>query len=170
MAYLNYTASTTQLNKDLGIILEMVMDNVSDMLLKDFLQHLDATVYSKPPAKSTYHRYKEDGGFYSGWLIDKFDKYTRTLMFDGNRLKSPQDDMVNSQITHSGNHDTGDIRDIIAHVLNDADWNKDMSINGGAYYLRNSDDGYWDTYIDNIDKKIEKWLDKEFKKYGISRR
>ena len=159
MAYLNYTASTTQLNKDLGIILEMVMDNVSDMLLKDFLQHLDATVYSKPPAKSTYHRYKEDGGFYSGWLIDKFDKYTRTLIFDGNRLKSPQDDMVNSQITHSGNHDTGDIRGVIAHVLNDADWNKDMSINGGAYYLRNSDDGYWDTYIDNIDKKIVRYAD-----------
>ena len=74
MATFNYTSNAGQLQKELNQILETVLDNVSDTLLKDFLQHLDATVYSKPPAKSTYQRYKEDGGSYGGWLIDKFDK------------------------------------------------------------------------------------------------
>ena len=49
MASINYVASTTQLNKELSDILEKVIDAVSETLLKDFRQHLDATIYDAPP-------------------------------------------------------------------------------------------------------------------------
>ena len=49
MASFNYIADTTQLNKKLTNILEIVINNVSNTLLKDFQEHLDATIYDAPP-------------------------------------------------------------------------------------------------------------------------
>ena len=54
-------------------------------------------------------------------------------------------------------------------ILNDVTFNDLYSYAGGAHYLENND-GYWNTYLAGIDDKIEKWLNDEFKKYGIVRR
>ena len=84
MASINYVASTTQLNKELSDILEKVVDAVSETLLKDFRQHLDATIYAAP--KGDYVRNRENGGFYAGWEIKKDQSsalkgYIRRLAF-----------------------------------------------------------------------------------------
>ena len=57
-------------------------------------------------------------------------------------------------------------------ILNSWISNNEYSYNYGANYLANdySADGYWDSYLKDIDNKIEKWLNDEFKKYGITRR
>ena len=75
-------------------------------------------------------------------------------------------------MAHAGNGE--DIRDIMDSILNVSWFNTEYSYDGGARYLKDGSfgagHGYWDTYLATIDEKIEKWLDKEFKKYGISRR
>lgn len=163
----NYICNSSELNKTLSSILEEVINSVSEKMLEDFRGHLDATIYSAPTG--SYERYYDRGGFYSGWDIDKSDKYIRQLFFDGNKLISPQNDARNSQMSHGG-REGEDIRDMIAAVLNDARYNDWYSYNGGAKYLTEVGNGYWDTYLATIDEKIEKWLNKEFSKYGISRR
>ena len=54
-------------------------------------------------------------------------------------------------------------------ILNSIEANDIYSYAGGANYLEGNR-GYWDSYLCDIDKKIEEWLDIEFKKYGIGRR
>ena len=64
MASINYVTSTIQLNKELSIILERVVDAVSESLIKNIKHHLDATIYAAP--KGDYVRNREDGGFSAG--------------------------------------------------------------------------------------------------------
>ena len=175
MASINYVASTTQLNKELSDILEKVIDAVSETLLKDFRQHLDATIYAAP--KGDYVRNRENGGFYAGWEIKKDQSsalkgYIRRLAFDGGKLVAPSE--INGW-AHGGNwggSPGGDQRGKMPWILNYADINEQYSYAGGAYYIRGGGqyDGYWDDYMYDIDEKIEKWLNDEFKKYGIARR
>lgn len=167
MATLNYFTGAEQLQKELVLILEDVIGKVTETLLDDFQKHLLGTVYAPP--EGDYHRYFKNGGFYDGWCIHYFDKYTRGLVFNSSKLIAPSEDMLNSQKTHGGIGGE-DIRDIMAVVLNDARYNAYYSYNGGARYFATFGNGYWDAYLCDIDKKIEEWLDIEFKKYGIGRR
>jgi len=153
-------------------VIEEVIEAVSNDLLNDFLKHIDETIYAAKPGE--YERYYKDGGFYSGWKIsDEQDKqigdYVKALVFDGSRLIAPQNDMRNSQMSHGG-HDGGDVRNLMAMILNNAYDNLMYSYNGGALYLAElSSQGYWDSYVIDLDKKIVKWFDKELGKYGIKR-
>ena len=175
MASINYVASTTQLNKELSDILEKVIDAVSETLLKDFRQHLDATIYAAP--KGDYVRNRENGGFYAGWEIKEDQSsalkgYIRRLAFDGSKLVAPSDSNGWAHGGHWGGSPGGDQRGKMSWILNGLTSNDYYSYNGGAKYLadgRNSI-GYWDSYLSDIDNKIKKWLDDEFKKYGIVRR
>lgn len=169
MATFNYTSNAGQLQKELNHILETVLDNVSKMLLDDFQRHLRDTIYAA--SEGEYHRYFEQGGFYSGWYIDYMEKYVRALGFDGRRLIAPSADNENSQMSHGGN-DGKDYRNDMVWILNNLTSNDYYSYNGGANYLAEggTSTGYWTSYLNGIDEKITKWLDKEFKKYGISRR
>ena len=171
MASINYVASTTQLNKELSDILEKVIDAVSETLLKDFRQHLDATIYSTP--KGDYVRNRENGGFYAGWEIKEDQSsalkgYIRRLAFDGGNLVAPS---IDNGLAHGGIGGR-DIRGYMSWILNDLTNNDYYSYNGGAKYLADGGNsiGYWDSYLKDIDNKIEKWLNDEFKKYGITRR
>ena len=153
-------------------VIEEVIEAVSNDLLNDFLKHIDETIYAAKPGE--YERYYKDGGFYSGWKIsDEQDKqigdYVKALVFDGSRLIAPQNDMRNSQMSHGG-HDGSDVRNLMAMILNNAYDNLMYSYNGGALYLAGlSSQGYWDSYVIDLDKKIVKWFDKELGKYGIKR-
>lgn len=153
-------------------VIEEVIEAVSNDLLNDFLKHIDETIYAAKPGE--YERYYKDGGFYSGWKIsDEQDKqigdYVKALVFDGSRLIAPQNDMRNSQMSHGG-HDGSDVRNLMAMILNNAYDNLMYSYNGGALYLAElSSQGYWDSYVIDLDKKIIKWFDKELGKYGIKR-
>lgn len=153
-------------------VIEEVIEAVSNDLLNDFLKHIDETIYAAKPGE--YERYYKDGGFYSGWKIsDEQDKqigdYVKALVFDGSRLIAPQNDMRNSQMSHGG-HDGSDVRNLMAMILNNAYDNLMYSYNGGALYLAElSSQGYWDSYVVDLDKKIVKWFDKELGKYGIKR-
>lgn len=153
-------------------VIEEVIEAVSNDLLNDFLKHIDETIYAAKPGE--YERYYKDGGFYSGWKIsDEQNKqigdYVKALVFDGSRLIAPQNDMRNSQMSHGG-HDGGDVRNLMAMILNNAYDNLMYSYNGGALYLAElSSQGYWDSYVIDLDKKIVKWFDKELGKYGIKR-
>ena len=175
MASINYVASTTQLNKELSDILEKVIDAVSETLLKDFRQHLDATIYAAP--KGDYVRNRENGGFYAGWEIKEDQSsalkgYIRRLAFDGSKLVAPSESNGWAHGGDWGGSPGGDQRGKMPWILNDLTSNDYYSYNGGAKYLadgRNSI-GYWDSYLKDIDNKIEKWLNDEFKKYGITRR
>ena len=175
MASINYVASTTQLNNELSDILEKVIDAVSETLLKDFRQHLDATIYAAP--KGDYVRNRENGGFYAGWEIKKDQSsalkgYIRRLAFDGSKLVAPSESNGWAHGGDWGGSPGGDQRGKMAWILNDLTRNDYYSYNGGAKYLaddRNSI-GYWSSYLSDIDNKIKKWLDDEFKKYGIARR
>ena len=176
MASFNYIADTTQLNRELSNILEIVINNVSNTLLKDFQEHLDATIYDAPPGEK-YKRNREDGGFYSGWEIRENQSsalkgYIRTLAFDGEKLVAPSE---SNGWAHGGNWGGalgGDQRGRMYWILNDITSNDYYSYNRGAKYLADgvSSIGYWDSYLKDIDNKIEKWLNDEFKKYGITRR
>ena len=176
MANFNYIADTTQLNKELSNILETVINNVSNTLLQDFQGHLDATIYAAPPGEQ-YERNRKNGGFYSGWEIRENQSsalagYVRTLAFDGSKLVTPSD---NNGWAHGGNwggFPSGDFRNDMVWILNSWISNNEYSYNYGANYLANNygADGYWDSYLKDIDNKIEKWLNEEFKKYGITRR
>lgn len=175
MANINYVASTTQLNKELSDILEKVIDAVSETLLKDFRQHLDATIYAAP--KGDYVRNRENGGFYAGWEIKKDQSsalkgYIRRLAFDGSKLVAPSGDNGWAHGGNWGGNPSGDQRGNMSWILNDLTNNDYYSYNGGAKYLADSGNsiGYWDSYLKDIDNKIEKWLNDEFKKYGITRR
>ena len=175
MASINYVASTTQLNKELSDILEKVIDAVSETLLKDFRQHLDATIYAAP--KGDYVRNRENGGFYAGWEIKKDQSsalkgYIRRLAFNGSKLVAPSDDNGWAHGGDWGGSPGGDQRGKMSWILNDLTSNDYYSYNGGAKYLADGGNsiGYWDSYLKDIDNKIEKWLNDEFKKYGITRR
>lgn len=175
MASINYVASTTQLNKELSDILEKVIDAVSETLLKDFRQNLDATIYAAP--KGDYVRNRENGGFYAGWEIKEDQSsalkgYIRRLAFDGSKLVAPSESNGWAHGGDWGGSPGGDQRGKMSWILNDLTSNDYYSYNGGAKYLadgRNSI-GYWDSYLKDIDNKIEKWLNDEFRKYGITRR
>ena len=176
MASFNYIADTTQLNKELSNILEIVINNVSNTLLKDFQEHLDATIYAAPPGEK-YKRNREDGGFYSGWEIRENQSsalkgYIRTLAFDGGKLVAPSESNGWAHGGKWGGSPSGDFRNDMVWILNSWISNNEYSYNYGANYLANdySADGYWDSYLKDIDNKIEKWLNDEFKKYGITRR
>ena len=175
MANINYVASTTQLNKELSDILEKVIDAVSETLLKDFRQHLDATIYAAP--KGDYVRNRENGGFYAGWEIKEDQSsalkgYIRRLAFDGGKLVAPSDDNGWAHGGKWGGSPGGDQRGKMPWILNYSNINEQYSYAGGAYYIRGGGqyEGYWDDYMYDIDEKIEKWLNDEFKKYGITRR
>lgn len=175
MASINYVASTTQLNKELSDILEKVIDAVSETLLKDFRQHLDATIYAAP--KGDYVRNRENGGFYAGWEIKKDQSsalkgYIRRLAFDGGKLVAPSESNGWAHGGKWGSSPGGDQRGKMPWILNYSDINEQYSYAGGAHYIRGGGqyDGYWDDYMYDIDEKIEKWLNDEFKKYGIVRR
>ena len=166
MATLNYFTGAEQLQKELVLILEDVIGKVTETLLGDFQKHLLGTVYAAP--KGNYHRYFDEGGFYDGWCIHYFDRYTRGLVFKGNKLVAPNEDMFNSQMSHGGSGGR-DRRGDMPWILNSIEANDIYSYAGGANYLEGNR-GYWDSYLCDIDKKIEEWLDIEFKKYGIGRR
>ena len=175
MASINYVTSTIQLNKELSNILERVVDAVSESLLKDFRHHLDATIYAAP--KGDYVRNREDGGFYAGWEIKKDQSsalkgYIRRLAFDGGNLVAPSESNGWAHGGKWGGSPGGDQRGKMPWILNYSDINEQYSYAGGAYYIRGGGqyDGYWDDYMYDIDEKIEKWLNDEFKKYGIARR
>ena len=175
MASINYVASTTQLNKELSDILEKVIDAVSETLLKDFRQHLDATIYSAP--KGDYVRNRENGGFYAGWEIKEDQSsalkgYIRRLAFDGGKLVAPSESNGWAHGGKWGGSPGGDQRGKMPWILNYSNINEQYSYAGGAYYIRGGGqyEGYWDDYMYDIDEKIEKWLNDEFKKYGITRR
>lgn len=172
MSSINYIANSNQLNKELETILMNVVDAVCNTLLKDFQQHLNATIYAAPTGID-YKRNKENGGFYSGWKIKEQQKsaisgYIKGLVFDGGLLKAPS---YNNGLAHGG-VDGRDIRGYMAEILNDITSNDIYSYAGGAKYLSDGSNnvGYWTSYLSEIDKKIESWLDLEFKKYGIVRR
>ena len=176
MASINYVANTTQLNKELSKILETVVDNVSNTLLKDFQKHLDSTIYAASPGEK-YKRNKADGGFYAGWEIKEDQSsalkgYIRRLAFDGSKLVAPSDDNGWAHGGNWGGSPSGDFRNDMAWILNSWISNNEYSYHYGANYLANdyNADGYWDSYLKDIDNKIEKWLNDEFKKYGITRR
>lgn len=173
MASINYFADAAQLEKQISNILEDVIDAVAKNLLRDFRQHLDETIYSPRPTlpyevKNPYKRLRENGGFYSGWDIAKTRKLIRKLCFDENKLAAPSYD---NGLAHGGRNEDGDIRSYIAEVLNSLEMNADESYWDGAYYLSEygGSIGYWDSYLIDIDDKVEKWLDDEFKKYGATR-
>ena len=175
MANINYVASTTQLNKELSDILEKVIDAVSETLLKDFRQHLDATIYAAP--KGDYVRNRENGGFYAGWEIKEDQSsalkgYIRRLAFDGGKLVAPSESNGWAHGGKWGGSPGGDQRGKMPWILNYSNINEKYSYAGGAYYIRGGGqyEGYWDDYMYDIDEKIEKWLNDEFKKYGITRR
>lgn len=175
MANINYVASTTQLNKELSDILEKVIDAVSETLLKDFRQHLDATIYAAP--KGDYVRNRENGGFYAGWEIKEDQSsalkgYIRRLAFDGGKLVAPSESNGWAHGGKWGGSPGGDQRGKMPWILNYSNINEQYSYAGGAYYIRGGGqyEGYWDDYMYDIDEKIEKWLNDEFKKYGITRR
>lgn len=176
MASFNYIADTTQLNKELSNILETVINNVSNTLLKDFQGHLDSTIYAAPPGEQ-YERNRANGGFYSGWEIREnqssaLSGYVRTLAFDGGKLVAPSESNGWAHGGNWGGSPSGDFRNDMVWILNSWISNNEYSYNYGANYLANdySADGYWDSYLKDIDNKIEKWLNDEFKKYGITRR
>lgn len=176
MASFNYIADTAQLNKELSNILEVVINNVSNTLLKDFQGHLDSTIYAAPPGEQ-YERNRANGGFYSGWEIREnqssaLSGYVRTLAFDGSKLVAPSDDNGWAHGGNWGGSPSGDFRNDMVWILNSWISNNEYSYHYGANYLANdySADGYWDSYLKDIDNKIEKWLNDEFKKYGITRR
>ena len=164
--------NSIEIEKYFNQVIKKVVEAVSRKLLDDFLKHIDETIYAAKPGE--YERYYKDGGFYSGWKIsDEQDKqigdYVKALVFDGSRLIAPQNDMRNSQMSHGG-HDGGDVRNLMAMILNNAYDNLMYSYNGGALYLAElSSQGYWDSYVIDLDKKIVKWFDKELGKYGIKR-
>lgn len=153
-------------------VIKEAVEAVSEKLLKDFLKHLDDTIYAVNPGE--YERYYNNGGFYAGWKIDdtqnkKIGDYVKALVFDGSRLVAPQNDMKNSQMSHGGSDGT-DVRNLMAMILNSAYDNLMYSYNGGALYLKElNSPGYWDTYVIDLDKKIIKWFDEELKQYGIQR-
>ena len=114
------------------------------------------------------------GGFYAGWEIKKDQSsalkgYIRRLAFDGGNLVAPSDYNGWAHGGNWGGSPGGDQRGKMYWILNDIQSNNDYSYAGGAKYLENND-GYWNTYLANIDDKIDKWLNDEFKKYGIVRR
>lgn len=155
-------------------VIEEVIEAVSNDLLNDFLKHLDETVYGVEPGE--YVRYYKDRGFYSGWKISEENNkqigdYVKALIFDGSRLIAPQNDMINSQRSHGDGESGLDLRNMMMDILNDYNKNrsKEYSYNKGALYLQHNTQGYWDSYIINLDKKIYKWFDKELGKYGIKR-
>lgn len=173
MASFNYIADTTQLNKELSNILETVINNVSNTLLKDFQIHLDSTIYAASPGEQ-YERNRANGGFYSGWEIKEnqssvLSGYVRTLAFDGGKLVAPSESNGWAHGGNWGGSPGGDQRGKMPWILNDIQANGIYSYAGGANYLYGNQ-GYWDSYLKDIDNKIEKWLNDEFKKYGISRR
>lgn len=169
MATIDYISNANQLNKELQIILDNVINIVANNLLNDFQEHLEKTIYAAPSGEY-YKRYHKKGGFYSGWGIDATKQYIRTLYFDGSKLVSPGQDTLNGQSAHKGNASTSDVRDMMAGILNDYYLNSFYSENGGATYFKTeSGKGYWTSYLESIDEKINKWLDDEFKKYGIVR-
>ena len=175
MANINYVASTTQLNKELSDILETVIDAVYETLLKDFRQHLEETIYAAQ--KGDYVRNRENGGFYAGWEIKEDQSsalkgYIRRLAFDGGKLVAPSESNGWAHGGKWGGSPGGDQRGKMPWILNYSNINEQYSYAGGAYYIRGGGqyDGYWDDYMYDIDEKIEKWLNDEFKKYGITRR
>lgn len=173
MATINYIVNTQQLDKELENVLAKVIDAVADRLLKDFRQHLDATVYGVPPGEK-YQRNRENGGFYSGWEIKEDQSsalkgYIRRLAFDGGNLVAPSADNGWAHGGNWGGSPGGDQRGKMYWILNDITSNDTYSYAGGARYLHSTSTGYWDSYLDTIDKKIKEWLDEEFKKYGATR-
>ena len=164
--------NSTEMESYFNKVIEEVIEAVSKDLLDDFLKHLDNTIYKAKPGE--YSRYYNDGGFYSGWTISeeinkKIGDYVRSLIFDGNRLIAPQNDMINSQMSHGGN-DGSDIRNIMPMVLNNIMDNDFYSYNGGALYLSElNNEGYWDSYTKDLDRKVNKWFNQELNKYGIKR-
>lgn len=168
MAVLNYITDKKSLEKTLSNILEKVIDNVANKLLEDFREHLDETIYSA--SKGTYQRLYDKGGFYSGWTIKKEQKsaikgYIKSLGFQGGLLDAPSQ---YNDFAHGG-YNGRDQRGNMPWILNDITSNNDYSHSGGARYLDDTNIGYWDSYMRDIDNKIMKWLDDEFKKYGITR-
>lgn len=160
-------------------VIEKAIEAVSNNLLKDFQEHIKNTIYSARPGE--YVRYGGasglgEGGFGSGWKIsDEKNKqigdYVKSLVFDGSKLIAPQNDMINSQRSHGDGEFGLDLRNMMMEILNDYYMNssKEYSYSGGAKYLKTPGQGYWDSYLINLDKKIIKWFDEELGEYGIKR-
>lgn len=153
-------------------IMKEIVEAVSQDLLKDFLKHLDSTIYAAPKGEE-YQRLRENGGFYSGWIIQdeqkkEIGKYVKSLAFKGNRLALPT---TSNNLAHGG-VTGGDQRGKMAWILNDLAANYDYSYNGGAKYLTQESGnsiGYWTSYLKNWEKQVDKLFNKELKKYGIQR-
>lgn len=164
--------NSIEIEKYFNQVIKKVVEAVSRKLLDDFLIHLDETIYSAPTG-TEYKRFKDKGGFYSGWGIrDEQQKeigdYVKSLIFNGNKLVAPTPD---NKLAHGG-LSGGDQRGKMAWILNDLAANYDYAYNEGARYLTKDSGnsiGYWDSYLQKWEKKCEKWFNDEFKKYGIQR-
>ena len=149
-------------------ILEDVLDKSAQRLLEEFQEHLMSTVYNGKYGNYSYKRYFKNGGFYGGWFIDNTKKLIRSLMFDGDLLVSPSEDVTNHGYAH-GNPNGVDRRDDMPSILNDFTKNISESDFGGARYLSQAGEmGYWDSFMIDIDKRVERIVTEEFAKYHIS--
>lgn len=154
-------------------MLDEITDNIMNKLLQDFQKHLDETIYS-PRLNSSYKRLKENGGFYSGWVIKENQRsalkgIVKSMVFDGSLLAPPT---YSNYLAHGG-ATGGDQRGKMAWILNDLSANFDYSYWEGAYYLSKDSGnsiGYWDSYLPKLERKMDEWINTELKKYGINRR
>ena len=161
-----------EIEKYFNQVMKNVIEAVSDKLLRDFLKHLDNTIYAAPKG-TEYVRLRANGGFYSGWGIKSEQKqaigdYVRSLVFKGSNLAAPTSE---NGLAHGGANG-GDQRGKMAWILNDLAANYDYAYNEGANYLTQSSGnsiGYWTSYLQDWEKKCDKWFSEELKKYGIQR-
>lgn len=164
--------NSSEIEKYFNKVIKEVIEAVSKKLLEDFLAHLNKTIYAAPVGEE-YKRFKDKGGFYSGWIIQDEQRkdigdYVKSLVFKGGNLIAPTPD---NKLAHGG-LSGGDQRGKMAWILNDLAANYDYSYNGGAKYLTydsNNTIGYWDSYLQNWEKKCEKWFTEKLKQYGILR-
>ena len=160
---IRYKTDFKKLQDELNLILEEVTKNVAENLLEDFQEHLNETIYSPP--ENEYERWKEKGGFYSGWEISQIDALSYELGFNPDNLISWRDDNINTKFPAHSDSDDNDTRSDLPWILDNADYNYSFSRVHGSLYQ----DGYWMEYLLDLREKIVSWFDSEFRHYGIKR-
>lgn len=136
------------LQKYMQSVLDEYLDELALVIQEKLKEHIWDYIY-EPMEPTTYERTYQ---FYDSWVTDLSTKLTKRILHDSSVLKYNA-----NKYQHGGSHI--DRTGMMADILNDNGLNGRNSEFGGALNVEFHEQGYWDAFLDKIEKEFPRWCE-----------
>lgn len=142
-----------ELRNYMNDILDKCLDKVAIRVQEELRRCIIEYVYN-PMEPTVYERTWQ---FYDSFIVELSQKLTKRIFHDSSILK-----WNGNKYQHGSSERSR--TDIIAQILNDNNLNGYNSEFGGALNIEFHNQGYWDAFLDILDREFDTWCQEEMNK------